>query len=164
MKIAAHVIRRLAVAAGVCTLTSAPVLAADPMTDPTFISARDIKWGDPPPALPKGAKFAVLYGDPGKAGPYVIRLMLPVGYKIAPHWHTLPENLTVISGTFYLATGDTMDRAHAHPLKEGGFHYLPAKAHHSAYAGSKTIVQVHGEGPFDITYINPADDPQKPKK
>ena len=124
----------------------------------------DIKWGDPPPALPKGAKFAVLYGDPGKAGPYVIRLMLPVGYKVAPHWHTLPENLTVISGTFYLATGDMMDKAHAHPLKEGGFHYLPAQAHHSAYAGSKTILQVHGEGPFDITYINPADDPSKAKK
>jgi hypothetical protein len=164
MKIAAHAIRILAVAAGVGTLMSAPALAADPMMDSSFISPRDIKWGDAPPALPKGAKFAVLYGDPSKAGPYVIRLMLPVGYKIAPHFHSLPENLTVISGTFYFATGDTFDKAHAHALKEGAFHYLPAMAHHSAQAGSKTIVQVHGEGPFNITYVNPADDPQKPKK
>ena len=164
MKSVARALGLLTHAVAVCALASAHALAADAMADPTFISARDIKWGDPPPALPKGAKFAVLYGDPGKAGPYVIRLMLPVGYKIAPHWHTLPENLTVISGTFYLSTGDTMDKAHAHALKEGGFHYLPAKAHHSAYAGSKTILQVHGEGPFDITYVNPADDPQKAKK
>jgi len=160
----AYVIRMLAAAAGVCTLMSTPVLAADAMADPTFISARDIKWGDAPPALPKGAKFAVLYGDPTKAGPYVIRLMLPVGYKIAPHFHSLPENLTVISGTFYFATGDKFDKAHAHAMKEGAFHYLPAMAHHSAQAGSKTIVQVHGQGPFDITYVNPADDPQKAKK
>ena len=164
MKVITSICGLLTFAVGIGAVTSTPALAADSMTDTTFINARDVKWGDPPPVLPKGAKFAVLYGDPSKAGPYVIRLMLPVGYKIAPHWHTLPENLTVISGTFYLAIGDTMDRAHAHPLKEGGFHYLPAKAHHSAYAGSKTILQVHGEGPFDITYLNPADDPQKPKK
>jgi hypothetical protein len=164
MKIVAHVIRMLAVAAGICTLMSTTALAADAMADPTFIRAGDIKWGDAPPSLPRGAKFAVLYGDPSKPGPYVIRLMLPVGYKIAPHFHSLPENLTVISGTFYFATGDTFDKAHAHAMKEGAFHYLPAMAHHSAQAGSKTIVQVHGQGPFDITYVNPADDPQKPKK
>ena len=27
----------------------------------------DLKWGDAPPGLPKGAKVAVLNGDPGKA-------------------------------------------------------------------------------------------------
>ena len=164
MKIITSLCSLLTLAAGIGALASTPAMAADPMMDPSFINARDIKWGDAPPALPKGAKFAVLYGDPGKAGPYVIRLMLPVGYKIAPHFHSMPENLTVISGTFYFSTGDTFDKAHAHAMKEGAFHYLPANAHHSAQAGSKTIVQVHGEGPFNITYINPADDPRKAKK
>jgi quercetin dioxygenase-like cupin family protein len=139
-------------------------LAADAMGDATFINPSEITWGDAPPVLPKGAKIAVLSGDPFKPGPFVARLRLPAGYKIPPHWHTQAENLTVISGSFFLGTGDTMDPAHAHQLKAGGFHYLPPKAHHSAYTKEKTVLQIHGEGPFDITYINPADDPSKAKK
>ena len=27
-----------------------------------------IKWGEPPPFVPKGAKVAVLYGDPPRTG------------------------------------------------------------------------------------------------
>jgi hypothetical protein len=163
MKSITSIFGLLTFAIGVGALTSTSALAADAMGDATFINGRDVKWGDAPPVLPKGAKFAVLFGDPGKPGPYVIRLLMPAGYKIAPHWHTQAENLTIISGAFYLSIGDTMDKAHAHALTAGGYHYLPAKAHHSAYAGTRTIVQVSGEGPFDITYINPADDPSKAK-
>src|SRR5437763_15517370 len=39
----------------------------------------DIQWGPAPPALPPGAKAAVLFGDPSKAAPYVIRAKLPDG-------------------------------------------------------------------------------------
>ncbi len=138
--------------------------AADPMAEMTFTNPGDIKWGDVPPVLPKGAKIAVLAGDPFKPGAYVVRLMLPAGYKIAPHWHTQSENLTVISGAFYLGSGDAMDMAHAHVLQQGGYHSLPAKAHHFAFTKKPAVVQLNGEGPFDITYINPADDPSKPSK
>ena len=143
--------------------TTAP-LAADAIGDMTFINPGDIKWGDVPPVLPKGAKIAVLTGDPFKPGAYVIRLMLPAGYKIPPHWHTQSENLTVISGAFYLGNGDTLDMAHAHLLQQGGYHSLPAKAHHFAFTKKPTVLQIHGEGPFDITYINPAEDPSKASK
>ncbi len=135
-------------------------MAQSGMSDQTFINSNDIKWGDAPPSLPKGAKIAVLSGDPGKEGPFVIRLMAPAGYKIPPHWHSQTENLTVISGALYLGAGDKMDTAQAHALKAGGFHYLPAKAHHYAFSKAPTVVQVHGQGPFDIVYINPQDDPQ----
>ena len=70
----------------------------------------------------------------------------------------------MISGAFSIGSGDTMDKAQAHKMNAGGFHYLPAKAHHYAYATAATVLQIHGEGPFDITYINPDDDPQKAKK
>jgi quercetin dioxygenase-like cupin family protein len=59
----------------------------------------EIKWGDPPPVFEKGAKFAVIAGDPGKPGIYVVRLKMPAGYKIAPHWHPTDEHVTVVSGT-----------------------------------------------------------------
>jgi len=145
-------------------LPSTTVAAAEVMGDMIFANQGDIKWADAPPVLPKGAKIAVLYGDPFKPGPYVIRLKMPIGYKIAPHWHSQAENLTVISGTFNIGAGDTMDKAQAHRMNTGGFHYLPAKAHHYAYTSTVTVLQIHGEGPFDITYINPDDDPQKAKK
>jgi Domain of unknown function (DUF4437) len=147
-------------------LLMAPALAsaADAPSDHVMLNAADIKWGPPPPVLPKGAKLAVLYGDPGKPGPFVMRLMAPANYKIAPHWHSIAENLTIISGTLYLGDGDKMDMKAAHALKAGGYHYLPGKAHHYAFTKTATVIQVHGDGPFDITYINPDDDPSKAVK
>jgi len=139
---------------------SASALAA---SDSVLVNPESIKWAEAPPSLPKGAKIAVLYGDPSKAGPFCIRLMAPAGYKIPPHWHSQAEALTVISGTFYLGMGDKMDAA-AHALKAGGFHYLPPKEHHYAFSKAASVVQVNGEGPFDITYINAADDPLKSAK
>ena len=126
----------------------------------TMANADEITWGAAPPTLPAGAKLAVLNGDPGKPGQFVMRLMLPAGYVIAPHWHSLAEQLTVISGTFYIGMGDKSDRAQAHALKAGGFHYLPGKAHHYAFVRDATVVQVEGMGPFDIHYLDPRDDPQ----
>jgi Domain of unknown function (DUF4437) len=143
--------------------SSMTVLAAD-APDTVYANPGDIKWGNAPPSLPKGAKLAVLYGDPGKSGPFVMRLMTPASYKIAPHWHSQTENLTIISGTLYLGSGDKADKAHEHALKAGGFHYLPAKAHHYAFTKAPTVIQIHGDGPFDITYINDADDPSKAAK
>ena len=141
-------------------LSAAPALAGDEV----FINKGDIKWGAAPPSLPNGAKLAVLNGDPGKSGPFTLRLMAPAGYKIPPHFHSQAENLTVVSGTLYLGMGDKMGGAHAHALGAGGYHYLPAKAHHYAFAKAATVIQVSGDGPFDIVYLNPADDPEKAAK
>jgi quercetin dioxygenase-like cupin family protein len=134
---------------------------ADPATGPVIVNPAEIKWQDAPPSLPKGAKIAVLHGDPGKSGPYVMRLKMPAGYKIPPHWHTQDENLTVLTGTFNLGYGDQPTAAAAHALKAGGFHYLPGKSHHYAFTKVPAVVQVHGEGPFDINYVKPEDEPGK---
>jgi len=140
-------------------LAQAPALAADAM----MMNPNEIKWGDPPPQLPKGAKIAVLHGDPGKEGPFTMRLKTPAGYKIAPHFHSQDENLTVVSGALYLGMGDKMDMKGAHALTAGGYHYLPGKTNHYEFSKGPTVIQVSGNGPFDITYINPADDPSKGK-
>ena len=127
------------------------------------VNADDIQWGDAPRELPKGGQIAVLHGDPSKKGAFTLRFKMPDGYKIPPHWHTQDEQLTVVSGTFLLRMGDTMD-VPAHDLGAGAFHYLPGKAHHAAEAKGETVVQVHGMGPFDIHYLNPADDPTRTAK
>jgi hypothetical protein len=143
-------------------LAFASVAAADDMAktkdQAVFFNPDDLQWGAAPPDLPKGAKLAVLHGDPMKAGTYTIRLKMPDGYKVPPHWHTQTEQLTIVSGTLVLHMGDTM-KAEAHDLVVGGFHFLPAKMHHAAEARGETIVQIDGPGPFDIHYLNPADKP-----
>src|SRR5215831_2201998 len=64
-------------------------------------SPEAIPWGPPPPFVAPGAQLAVVEGNPaGKSGDYTVRLKMPDGYRIAPHWHPLRENVTVISGTF----------------------------------------------------------------
>jgi hypothetical protein len=145
---------------GVALLAAPASFAADAMAG-IYMNPDEVKWGDAPPVFAKGAKMAVLSGDPGKAAPFVARLMLPANYKVAPHWHSADEDLTIISGTFYLAEGDKLDTKNAHAIKAGGFHHLPAKTHHFAFTKGPAVVQINGMGPFDITYINPADDPSK---
>lgn len=165
MSIARNALPRLAMGILACATFAAPAIGQGTGSAHIFISPTDLKkWSDAPPSLPKGAKIAVLQGDPGKAGPFVIRLLAPSGYSIAPHWHTQDEQLTVISGTLYVGLGDTFDKRAAHALPSGGFHALPGKEHHYAFAKRRAIVQINGNGPFDINYVNPADDPQKAKK
>jgi mannose-6-phosphate isomerase-like protein (cupin superfamily) len=146
-------------------LSAAPSLAADPEKKADAgkpaamsVNADEIKWGDGPPDLPKGVQLAVLHGDPSKKAPFTLRLKMPDGYKIPPHWHTKDEQLTILSGTFILHMGDTMD-APASTLTAGGFHFLPGKMHHAAEAKGATTLQLDGIGPFDIHYLNPADNP-----
>ena len=124
------------------------------------MSPDDIKWGDPPPVFNKGGKMAVMLGDPSKPGMFIVRLKMPAGYKIMPHWHPTDENVTVISGSFAVGMGDKMDpKAKAYP--PGSFFSMPAKMHHFAFAKKETIVEVSGMGPFALTYIDPDDDPSK---
>jgi quercetin dioxygenase-like cupin family protein len=141
-----------------------PALAQGTSDKESFLNPKDIKWGDAPPSMPKGAKIAVLLGDPGKPGPFVIRLMVPAGYKIAPHWHSQDESLTVISGTLSFGMGDKPEAGKVHALTAGGFHFLSGRDHHYVTAKTATVIQVSGSGPFDMTYINPDDGPQKAKK
>jgi hypothetical protein len=55
----------------------------------------NLQWIDAPASLPRGAKIAVLEGDPSKEGPFVFRALLPDGYRIPPHTHPKIERITV---------------------------------------------------------------------
>jgi quercetin dioxygenase-like cupin family protein len=123
-----------------------------------------IDWKDGPPSLPPGARFAVLEGDPAKPGPFVIRVKVPDGYKIPPHTHPKPERLTVISGTFHLGMGDTFDAKKGQEMPAGSYGAWPAGMKHYAWVTGETVVQLHGDGPWAINYLNPADDPRNAKK
>jgi hypothetical protein len=120
-----------------------------------------LRWGPAPPVLPKGAEISVIAGDPGKAGSYVIRVKVPANYQIPAHWHSTAENLTVVSGDVNVGMGDRLDKNHSNKLEVGGFIFLPSKMTHFLWTIGPAIFQIHAEGPFDIVYVNPKDDPSK---
>jgi quercetin dioxygenase-like cupin family protein len=122
----------------------------------------EIEWVPAPPKLPPGAQMAVLDGDPTKAGAlFTIRAKLPDGYSVPPHTHPTDEHLTVIQGTILLGMGKSFDRAKLRELPAGSYARLPStQPHFNLYKG-ETIIQLHGIGPYDILYVDPADDPSR---
>ena len=120
----------------------------------------EVEWKESP-ALPPGAKVAVLEGDPAKEGYFAMRVRMPDGYRIPPHWHPAPERVTVISGTFHHGRGEKFDKSAARALPAGSYSSMPPGTRHFAWAEGETVVQVTTIGPWGITYVNPADDPRK---
>lgn len=125
------------------------------------VNPGNMKWGPAPPSLPRGAKVTVLSGNPEKDGMFTIRLKFPPGYAIAPHSHPADEFVTVISGQLSLGMGARMRRARAANLVAGGFAHAPARMNHYAFTRSGAVVQITSQGPFAVTYVNPADDPRR---
>jgi hypothetical protein len=157
---------RLGIVAAAALVISAGMQAADEKghgltKDHVMVRPDDVKWGPAPPGLPPGAKTAVFFGDPHKAGPYVIRALMPDGYRVPPHWHPTDENITVISGTFMAGKGDKFSAAASEALPAGSFVRMPKEMRHFAWVKGETIIQVHGIGPFEINYVNPSDDPRR---
>jgi anti-sigma factor ChrR (cupin superfamily) len=125
-----------------------------------MLTPDELKWADVP-SVPAGAKVAVIEGPLNEAGPITFRLKFPADYKLPAHRHPGLEHVTVISGTFNMGAGDTLDTSKTQPLSAGSFAIMQPKTHHFAWTKEETIVQVHGVGPWAITYVNPADDPRK---
>jgi len=120
-----------------------------------------LHWGPAPAVFPMGARMAVVSGDPSKAGVFTVQLAMPSGYKIAPHFHPTDETVEVKKGTLLVGMGDKFDASKAKAMKAGDKGQVPAKAHHFAAAQGATFIEVTAMGPFALTYVNPADDPQK---
>ena len=139
------------------------VLAAPPVWAQaghhTMVDPAKLNWAAVP-SLPPGAQLAVLEGAMNEAGPFTVRLKFPADYRIPPHWHPAVERVTVLSGTFHMGMGEKFDNNTAHALTQGAVGIMPAKTPHYAWTTGETIVQLHGTGPWGITYLNPADDPR----
>ena len=125
-----------------------------------IVQPDELKWSDVP-SLPPGARIAVLEGPLNEARPFTVRLKFPANYRIPPHTHPAIERVTVLSGTFHLGHGDRVDPATAQALPAGAIAIMPTGMVHYAYTSGETVVQLHGNGPWGITYVRDADDPRK---
>jgi len=133
--------------------------AAGDKAEHIMVAPDAVTWGAALPARPAGAQWAVLEGDPTQAGPFAFRVKVPAGYKLPPHTHPNIEHVTVISGTFHFGMGEQFDESKMKPLPAGRFVVIPTDSpHYFLTTGRETVVQVHGIGPWGITFENPADD------
>lgn len=130
----------------------------------TYHPISKIQWMDGPPTLPRGTKLAVLEGDPAKPGLFTMRIKFPAGMHVMPHSHSQTEHATVIAGTLHIGMGQKFDSAATRPLVAGSFGFWPAGMTHYAWMEGETILQMHGQGPWTITYVNPTHDPRNPKQ
>lgn len=143
---------------------AAPIAWADTQSaGPGFISvsASELKWVDAPSVGP-GAQIAVIEGDLKAAVPITFRLKLPPDFKIGVHTHPVFERVTVLSGTFYFATGDKFDAMTAKAYTAGDAVMIPPGM--PMYAETRkegTILQIHGTGPWGISFLDPKDAPVK---
>lgn len=138
-------------------------MAASAMAEMGYYRAEAIEWKEGPASIPAGAKAAVIEGDPAKSGLFTMRIMFPDGYMIPPHFHSQVEHLTVLSGKAFLGMGEKFDKMGGRELVVGDFAFMPSGMRHFFWAEGRTVIQLHGQGPWTITYVNPQEDPRNKK-
>lgn len=157
-----HLVSMLAFALSMLATVAAAAQPSAPDMSHATLSPADLKWMPAPPVLPKGVQIAVLHGNPFAEGMSAVRLKIPPHTTFAPHWHPTAESFTVLQGTFFVGAGDAVDKSAAKALPAMGFASMPAMHHHYAYTERQAVViDLSFYGPFQIYYVNAADDPSK---
>jgi len=95
------------------------------------------------------SESALLFGDPSKPGPYVMRVKWLPGNMSRPHTHSTDRFFVVISGTWWVGSGTKFDPDSTVPVKPGSYviHHA-GQAHYDGAKGEETVIQVWGEGPL----------------
>jgi mannose-6-phosphate isomerase-like protein (cupin superfamily) len=107
------------------------------------------------PGFDPGIELAVLHGNPmGESGDYTVRLRFPDDYRFPAHYHPRPEHLTVLSGTFLIAMGTDENPDAIEEYEPGAYLYFPPEQPHYGGAEGETVIQLHGEAPFEIILAN----------
>ena len=125
----------------------------DHATEMITLTPDDIVWQRAPDVLPLGAQIAYLSGDMTKEGVWTARLKLPANYQIPAHYHGAFEYVTVISGEFLLGSGKVFDQRVLKSLPAGSFFVMPPEHVHFAMTKVETVIQIHADQPFTMTYV-----------
>jgi quercetin dioxygenase-like cupin family protein len=126
-----------------------------------MLTSNEMIWVPAPPILPAGVKIVVIEGDPREVGPFTMRLLFPAATRLAPHFHPGIEHATVLSGGVYFGMGKAYAREKLHRFPAGSFIVMPPGSPHFSEIGEDAVLQAHGIGPWQTTFVNSADDPSK---
>ena len=109
-----------------------------------------IAWSPAPPTLPTGAEIAVLEGNPRAPGLFTMRVKLPPGARLLPHWHPKPERVTVLSGVIGIGFGEVFDGARLRSFGPGSYYVTPPETLHFGLCLEETVLQVTTDGPWEL--------------
>ena len=107
-----------------------------------------ITWTDEP----GGAKIAVVQGDPTKPGLYIVLVRWTAHHMSHPHWHPNDRFITVLSGTWWVGTGNKFDPDSTVALPAGTFvTHFGKQVHYDGAKDGDAILEIVGEGPATAT-------------
>jgi quercetin dioxygenase-like cupin family protein len=140
-----------AIASTALTVLSALFLMA-PSLPPGTIQFRseELRWQDAPPTMPRGARIAILEGDPKQEGMFTVRLKLLAGSVVAPHTHPRDERVTILSGRVAVGFGRKVDRNETRRFGAGSFYVNPAGSEHYVLIEQNSVLQITGSGPWKV--------------
>ncbi len=129
----------------------APGITLDPKTLAYKLPA-DLKWRDP--ADKAGTNQAVLFGDPAKPGLYIVLNKFKPGNFSRPHFHPNDRHITVVRGTWWIATGNHWDKNRMVAMPAGSHvtHY-GGQTHWDGAKDEEAWVLIVGEGPGTSTQV-----------
>jgi quercetin dioxygenase-like cupin family protein len=131
------------------TIGPASLEAASPtIPDPKVLAFKlpaQIPWG---PVTAQGSQVALLYGDPNKPGLYVLLNKWLPHHMSKPHSHANDRFVTVLSGTWWVGTGDAWDPQKSTPMPKGSYvHHFANQVHWDGAKDEETILEIVGMGP-----------------
>jgi quercetin dioxygenase-like cupin family protein len=115
--------------------------------------AETMQWRDAPPSMPAGTKIMVLEGNPAAEGLFTMRLKIPAGTVLPPHWHPRHERVTVLSGSIRVGFGDVVDESATTTFNAGSFYVNPPDSHHYVIFPEETVMQMTGVGPWELHLV-----------
>lgn len=136
----------------VTLLLATSLVAADA---PIAFTPQSIVWTDAPPSLPAGSKIAVLEGNPRAEGMFTMRVRVPAGASLAPHWHPRDERVTILAGSAELGFGSVADAKKTVRYGAGSFYVNPPRVMHFLFFPEETEMQMTGIGPWEIHTTEP---------
>jgi quercetin dioxygenase-like cupin family protein len=118
-----------------------------------------IAFKDAPPTLPPGSKVSVLEGNPGAEGMFTMRVRIPAGSAIPPHWHPRQERVTVLAGAVDLGFGSVASKDSVTRYRAGSFYLNPPRMVHYLFFPENTELQITGVGPWELMTTDPNEKP-----
>ena len=149
-------------------LAAAPVLAALPhlflavsgaaaAPDPAqtlVVPPKDIIFKPTLDGPPRSVETAELFSEPSRPGLYLVLIRWYPGWMSAPHFYETDRLCVVVSGTWWVTSGDDFDPASTVPAPAGSFVRRVARSTH--YDGVKAgeaepaLIAICGMGPISF--------------
>jgi len=126
------------------------------------ITPEAVVWSDGPATLPPGSKMAVLEGSPRAEGMFTMRVRIPAGSAIPPHWHPRQERVTVLSGAVDLGFGTVANKDSVTRYRAGSFYVNPPRVMHYLFFSEATEMQITAVGPWELFTTDPNAPPAVP--